>query len=727
VPSYHEALCLEPQEGLSLADIPGIVSIADPELSKVTISMINEVTDSWLDNYFFTVLPLEEAATLGSEFVPDFVALIEEFTTIAKDLENSDRVSDDLAAKLRGALHAIKGNANQLQMVGLGNVTHIAEEILKLSSTSEFSQVNFAKFVSHYIDFINTLVARLQSGLASTFLPLLAHLPPVPVIVPQFLFKAIGVEYKSIKVEQSVHFQAWLLTDCFASFVSHYLANIEQFSQTATGADFFESEVGPVVKKFENYISGLPMLPSDVSEYASDLSVRFNQARVGELPRFRSLLDYLLFATLLRNNISLGLSIDLDLIADAGAEYDIRERKAGVVDNYVTVLSSEVAAISDNLEGLIVWRHQLESELSQSLRRLPSGLTELMTQLDQGLQALQHSTESLRLQPLSKILDSQKPRIAGVAKKLGIPCEINLAPNAVRIDKSALSAVSEAIMHIGNNALSHGYEGASERLAAGKPEQLSISLSGRYSAATNQLQILIEDNGRGIDGNKVYEKFISELPEETRSKYKDLTFDQKVRLIFEDGVSTAEEVSSVSGRGVAMSAVLESIESLGGSIEISTKVGEGTVFLLSLPRLLAFMPVILFHINGVGEFGIPSSHLVSSTRMATPTTIPTFNNEEIPHLDLAKAFGVDSSGFSRADTLDSYIFVSTEEEPSSSSLVAIRVSKVIGTAEVIVKPVYLPIDYVKCVSIKPDGVPIMVFDPVHLPSLLGLLEGHIDG
>ncbi len=214
---------------------------------------------------------------------------------------------------------------------------------------------------------------------------------------------------------------------------------------------------------------------------------------------------------------------------------------------------------------------------------------------------LQYSVMGVRLVQVNTVFQKFHRIVRDVAKLEGKQVRLALEGTEIEIDRNVLQIISDSLIHLVRNAISHGLESPSERAKAGKPPEGTLLLQ-----ATNekdQVVITVRDNGRGINPElirkKVIEKgmakaeFLQQLPEEA-----------VIRYIFEPGFSSAEKVTEVSGRGVGMDVVRRITEAIGGKVHVRSKLGEGTSIRLTLPSSMAVKSALLFIANQA-EFAVP--------------------------------------------------------------------------------------------------------------------------
>ena len=205
---------------------------------------------------------------------------------------------------------------------------------------------------------------------------------------------------------------------------------------------------------------------------------------------------------------------------------------------------------------------------------------------------LQKSIMHTRMLPISRIFNQYKKVAQDLAKADKKEITLIMKGEDTELDKKVIDAIGDPILHLVRNAVDHGIESTEERIKKGKKPNGRILLSA--SQISNHIIITIEDDGRGIDIDKVREKALKKNLI-TEEKIELMEKNQILNLIFEPGFSTRDEVSAVSGRGVGMDVVKAAISLLNGSIDIKTEYGKGSEFILSLPLTLRIINVILCH------------------------------------------------------------------------------------------------------------------------------------
>ncbi|RZA21973.1 MAG: chemotaxis protein CheA, partial [Proteobacteria bacterium] len=207
---------------------------------------------------------------------------------------------------------------------------------------------------------------------------------------------------------------------------------------------------------------------------------------------------------------------------------------------------------------------------------------------------LQNLSLSLRLQPLQSVFQRLERTIRDLARSQDKKVQVVLRGEDVELDKSVAERIADALTHIVRNAIDHGIETFDERAQSGKGPTANIQLEALPAA--NGVLIKIIDDGRGLNADRIRKKAIERGLITTQQN---LSENDIHRLIFQAGLSTAEKVTDVSGRGVGMDVVKTAVENIGGNIQLSSSFGHGTTFSISLPATLSIVDVLLVEAGSI--------------------------------------------------------------------------------------------------------------------------------
>jgi two-component system chemotaxis sensor kinase CheA len=308
--------------------------------------------------------------------------------------------------------------------------------------------------------------------------------------------------------------------------------------------------------------------------------------------------------------------------AESGQEHFIRIR-VGKMDSLLELVGEMAICQSQVSEGL-------------GGQALPPALASELARLDKISRELQQSVLSLRLVPVEPLM-LRASRIAhDVALKTGKDIAFSSEGRETELDKRMVEELAEPLLHLIRNAVDHGLEPASQRLAAGKPAQGSLRLKASHQSGEFLLEI--EDDGRGLD--------LQQLASRGQAMGllqpgEDADEARVTRLIFAPGFSTAASVTDISGRGVGLDAVHSKISSLKGEIRVSSRMGQGCRFSIRLPLTMALVEGILVRV-GDERYVVPASHVrkfvalesASSHHMGTRRGWLESEGESLPLIDL---------------------------------------------------------------------------------------------
>lgn len=216
-------------------------------------------------------------------------------------------------------------------------------------------------------------------------------------------------------------------------------------------------------------------------------------------------------------------------------------------------------------------------------------------QLNRATQQMQTTITKVRMRPLSDLLNRFPRALRDLELQYGKKVQLKVRGGSTLVERSIIEVLNDPLLHLFRNAFDHGIELPATRIAAGKPERGTINITASHRG--NQTVITMVDDGGGINLEKIKAKAISigVSPEDIlHSKEEDL-----LDLIFEPGFSTANEVTDLSGRGVGMDVVKTNIEQVNGKIQVSTKMGLGTTFTITVPFTLSVVRVLLVESNGM--------------------------------------------------------------------------------------------------------------------------------
>ncbi|HEX3047756.1 MAG TPA: chemotaxis protein CheA, partial [Bacillota bacterium] len=322
--------------------------------------------------------------------------------------------------------------------------------------------------------------------------------------------------------------------------------------------------------------------------------------------------------------------------------------KAGhSVEPTIRVNAGKVDKLINNIGELLAIKGSLQQLYKQGKQQRfdPKAWGKLgreIERLEQFIKLFQVEIMDLRMVPVRQIFTRFPKIVRDVAKRDGKLVELKILGEETEVDKEIAEKLIDPLTHLIRNAVDHGLETGSERQASGKPEAGTVTL--KASQEGDSIVFTVADDGRGLDIAKIKAKAFQAgiiPPGET------LTDEEAIKLIFRPGFSTADQVSEISGRGVGLDVVQDSIKGLKGDVEIESRPLCGTIFRLKVPLTLAIIQSFLFQIADQ-TFAIPSAEVIEnlvfdrrSLHRIGSKQFFTLRQETIPVIDLRKLFGTE--------------------------------------------------------------------------------------
>jgi two-component system chemotaxis sensor kinase CheA len=386
----------------------------------------------------------------------------------------------------------------------------------------------------------------------------------------------------------------------------------------------------------------------------------------------------------------------------------------------VELLDRVMSTVSD----MVLARNELARRLRESATDVPvDGAFERLSSI---IAEMRDAITRTRMQRIENLFVGLPRMVRDLSAELGKQVLVDIEGGDVELDREMIEMIRDPLTHIIRNAVDHGIETPAERLKSGKREIGLLSVSARQSG--NQILIDIHDDGRGIDGKRLVEKAISNGVV-TKDDAAQLSPREQLALIFEAGLSTAQQVTSISGRGVGMDVVRSNVERIGGIVEVDSKPGEGTRMTLRVPLTLTIIPALTVSIAGQ-QFAIPRSAIDEIVRANGESVVlehvggagvATIRGRRVPEVSLATILGLDSSVEAKDRTL-------IVLRPAGGDVYALSVDRIHDHEELVVKPAapaVMATGLYAGTTLADDGSPILLFDPVGLAAVGGVkLEAH---
>jgi len=286
-------------------------------------------------------------------------------------------------------------------------------------------------------------------------------------------------------------------------------------------------------------------------------------------------------------------------------------------ENTLRVDAGRIDIVMNLVGELIIGKSMLQRALTDFERRHAKDpargkLVDALGFQSRVLGELQKSVMKIRMVPVEQLFRRFPRIVRDVARLRNKDVGLEIAGQNTDLDKGILDALADPLAHLVRNAADHGIESTAERAAAGKPARGTICLNAYHDG--DQVVIEVSDDGRGLDREKIIRRAV-ERGIITADAGSQLNETEALQLIFTPGLSTADEVTEISGRGVGLDVVKSALESLKGSVELESLPGKGTTFRLLVPLTLASIQALLFRVHG-RLYAVPLASVAEITRIA---------------------------------------------------------------------------------------------------------------
>jgi two-component system chemotaxis sensor kinase CheA len=390
------------------------------------------------------------------------------------------------------------------------------------------------------------------------------------------------------------------------------------------------------------------------------------------------------------------------------------------------VTSQTIRVNVDTLEHLMTMVSELVLTRNQ-LMELARRQTE--TAFKMPLQRLSHVTAELqesvmktRMQPIGNAWQKLPRLVRDLSAELGKQVDLEMQGADTELDRQVLDMIKDPLTHMVRNSVDHGIEPPTDRRAAGKPERGTIRLTARHEGG--HIVIEVSDDGRGLNSGKIRAKVLaSGLASE--AELDRMSDAQLQRFIFARGMSTADTITNISGRGVGMDVVQANIDLIGGTIDVKSVPGQGTVFTIKIPLTLAIVSALI--VEAAGErFAMPQVAVMELVRVRghgehrveriKDTPVLRLRNKLLPLVFLRKFLKL--GPVEERETESGFVVVTQ----IGAEWFGIVVDRVFHTEEIVVKPLATKLRHIHAFSgntILGDGAVIMILDPNGIAAAFG--------
>lgn len=326
-----------------------------------------------------------------------------------------------------------------------------------------------------------------------------------------------------------------------------------------------------------------------------------------------------------------------------GASQQLQQQQHSALPQTIRVKMQDLDALVDLVGELLIAKMRLEQMVNSSNTTADNRVRHTFMSLGRLVSDLQYQTMKLRLVPVEQIFNRFPRMIRDLSSSQGKSLKLEVEGLGIELDRTVLDAITDPLLHMLRNAADHAIEMPEEREAAGKPQTGTIKLAA--SKVGDRVMITVEDDGRGIDLERVKAKAI-EKKIISKEEADSMSEQDILDLLGTPGLSTAKQVTDISGRGVGMDVVFSQIEAVGGQVKIETTKGKGTRFTMIIPLSLAIIGGLLVTISDE-KYVLPLSSVISTMRVDRKDVkivhgkeVILFREQVVPLLRTGKSLGI---------------------------------------------------------------------------------------
>lgn len=368
-----------------------------------------------------------------------------------------------------------------------------------------------------------------------------------------------------------------------------------------------------------------------------------------------------------------------------------KKKVTGGLKKTVRVDVERLDALMNLVGELVIDRARLEDIIrklqeSKEVAHLRTLLADTTTHIGRVTNELQMEIMKARMLPLAEVFNRFPRMVRDLARNFGKEIDFIVEGEDTELDRSLIEEITDPLIHLLRNAVDHGIEPPEERIALGKPPRGRILLKAYQEE--NSVVILVQDDGRGIDVEKIRKKALA-LGLVTQEELARMSDREAIEFIFYSGFSTNEKVTDVSGRGVGMDIVRRNIERVNGQVHVESERGKGTTFFLRLPLTLAIIRALLVRVNGA-IYSIPLADVVEiekiekkNTYWVNKTLTSLFRGKTLPLLRLQDLLEGKKAEYEEGMEIPDVLY--TVVVNTARVLAGLVVDEIVGEQEIVIK------------------------------------------
>ena len=469
----------------------------------------------------------------------------------------------------------------------------------------------------------------------------------------------------------------------------------------------------------DGYVTASPGLVTAVLNVIDRISELTDALETGRAiyDNDEALIDSMLAFLPVKGRDEVAEDVESDLLVDIDFD-DLGPRaKSRTVRVSLSLLDKLMSGVSD----MVLARN----EVSRQLRKAGSNseLEHSFSRLSASVAEMRDAVGMMRMQNIDRLFSSLPRMLRDITIELGKEIELRIDGSEVEVDREMVEALRDPLTHILRNAADHGIETAEERRALGKDPVGQIRIVARQSG--NQILIEVIDDGRGINVEKLGARAIA-AKITTASEWQKMSEKAQLRTIFTPGLSTADKVSAISGRGVGMDVVRTNLQAIGGTIDLENFEGHGLKMTLRLPLTLSIIAGLSIR-AGDQIFGISRSSVVEIISASNAkvkfenlggASVVSIRGERYPYATLESVLEIDATSYV-GETSRTLIII----RPAVGATFVLDVASVIDNEELVVKPgapLVMSTGLYAGTSLPDNGRPMLLLDASGLATAVGV-------
>jgi len=599
------------------------------------------------------------------------IALVE---TLIFDIKDGVSIEDDLATLLR-SLHTLKGTSRMLEFKRVEDLSHSLESVFVALREQRvgFSE-NALKLILSSLDILKAAFENMRKTNKDT-----------------------------VEIQDHVKNLALL-----ASNDDFTVPEYARDNSAASSSSFINEESARDDNDGET-INGNPAIQSKTVD--SSPARRGLNANSENTPRKEN------------KSESIRLSLEkIDSIIKSIASLQTLEISAKSLTQNSAALNNAIKDFSLSLKNLKKTDPAVIKEFRKLERlggRLNASLKNYAIDAGNHVRGAYDSVISLRTLPISTLFDSYPRYVFQLSQELGKKVQLVIEGKENEIDKNIIESLSEVFIHMARNAVDHGLETPDERTASGKPETGKLSII--CSRESGNMKIVISDDGRGIDLEKIREKAVKEGLV-SKASAAGLSKEDLTNFIFQSGFSTSAKTNNISGRGVGLNIVRESVESLKGSVVVESVPSKGTSFTIIVPLSIAAITGFPVKCGGM-KFIIPSNFaesviLLNRGEIITVVDRPEikYNNRLIKLFFLSQILGIKDEAAQASDIIYTVIIRSYDD------IAALAVDNIDSMRSVILKTIPSFMEKINIISGIAHNEDYEMISVLHIPAIIKIAK-----